>query len=82
MLLRACWRAQARKHLAPVEAALNMGPKERALYLKQSVGSMAANLEEEEAATLAGVTPSALRSWLRQARSHLPPMHSLAALYR
>jgi hypothetical protein len=42
-----------------------MGPRERALYLKKSK-SLAVQSEEEIGSTLAGATPTSLRSWLRQ----------------
>jgi len=52
--------------LAGVAAALEMGPREKALYLKQRNRSPAAHTEEEVEATLAGTSPASLRSWLRQ----------------
>ena len=50
-------------------AALEMGPRERAMYLKQPRRAPAALQYEEAAdATLAGPSAGALRSWLRQVK--------------
>lgn len=56
---------QGRDTLARVGNALEMGPIERALYLKKSK-STAVQSEEEVVSTLAGSNPAGLRSWLRQ----------------
>lgn len=67
-----CWqwrprpRAQGREAMAGAAAALDMGPKERAQYLRRRVGVEPLGGPEEEASTLAGPTPGALRTWLRQ----------------
>ncbi len=49
-------------------AALEMGPREKALYLKhRAKAAAAAQSDEEVASTLAGSTPAGLRTWIRQA---------------
>ena len=57
---------QGRALLQPVSAALEMNPKERALYLKQKHSTV--TLTDDEA-TVASATAAGLRSFLRQARS-------------
>ena len=52
---------QGRAALQPVSAALEMNPKERALYLKQK------QLLPDDEATVASATSASLRSFLRQA---------------
>lgn len=52
--------------MAGASAALEMGPKERALYLRRRLGPEPLGGPEEEASTIAGPTPGALRTWLRQ----------------
>jgi hypothetical protein len=62
-----------------VAAALEMGPREKALYLKhRAKAAAAAQSDEEVASTLAGSTPAGLRTWIRQARllSSLHPSHT------
>jgi len=54
--------------LAPAATALEMSPKERAMYLRRRLGPEPLGGPEEEASTLAGPTPGALRTWLRQVR--------------
>ena len=45
-------------------AALEMGPREKALYLKhRAKAAAAAQSDEEVASTLAGSTPAGLRTW-------------------
>ena len=51
-----------------MSAALEMNPKERALYLKQKHSNV--TLTDDEA-TVASATAAGLRSFLRQARSFL-----------
>lgn len=55
---------QGRAALQPVSAALEMNPKERALYLKQKHTNV---LLPDDEATVASATPASLRSFLRQA---------------
>lgn len=89
--LRAVWcvhavweQPEAREALRPAAGAFELGPKERALYLKRTmriaaaaaaVSSSASNLAavSEGAATdtLAGSGVASLRSWLRQMREAL-----------
>ena len=57
---------QGRAALQPVSAALEMNPKERALYLKQKHTGV--TLTDDEA-TVASATAAGLRSFLRQASS-------------
>lgn len=57
---------QGRALLQPVSAALEMNPKERALYLKQKHSNV--TLTDDEA-TVASATAAGLRSFLRQVRS-------------
>lgn len=52
--------------MAGAAAALDMGPKERAMYLRKRLGPAPLGGPEEEASTIAGPTPGALRTWLRQ----------------
>ena len=64
---------QGQGTLQPVAAALEMGPRERAMYLKQPRRAPAAAQYEEAAdATLAGPSAGALRSWLRQVSAPVP----------
>ena len=65
-LQRCVHAGQGRAALAGAAAALGMGPKERAMYLRKRLGPEALGGPEEEASTLAGPTPGALRTWLRQ----------------
>ncbi len=59
--------AQALARLSEVSAALEMGPREKALYLKnRAKAAAAAQSDEEVASTLAGSTPAGLRTWIRQ----------------
>lgn len=58
--------------LGEAAAALRMGARERALYLRQLVkGRQAgdADILEEEDATIAGNNVAALRSWFRLVRA-------------
>lgn len=57
-------RLQGRAALQPVAAALEMNPKERALYLKQKHTNV---LLPDDEATVASATSASLRSFLRQA---------------
>ena len=57
---------KGRTALQPVSAALEMNPKERALYLKQRHTGV--TLTDDEA-TVASATAAGLRSFLRQASS-------------
>lgn len=59
---------QGREALAAAATALEMSPKERAMYLRRRMGPEPLGGPEEEASTLAGPTPGALRTWLRQVR--------------
>ena len=52
--------------MAGAAAALDMSPKERAIYLRRRLGPAPPGSPEEEASTIAGPTPGALRNWLRQ----------------
>ena len=74
---------KGRTALQPVSAALEMNPKERALYLKQKHTGV--TLTDDEA-TVASATAAGLRSFLRQASSFClrarlsatcPPLHVL-----
>ena len=58
--------AQGRAAMAGAAKALEMGPKERAMYLRRRLGPEPQGGPEEEASTIAGPTPGALRTWLRQ----------------
>ena len=57
---------QGRAALQPVAVALQMNPKERALYLKQKHTNV---LLPDDEATVASATSASLRSFLRQART-------------
>ena len=64
---------KGRTALQPVSAALEMNPKERALYLKQKHTGV--TLTDDEA-TVASATAAGLRSFLRQASSFQSPVTS------
>jgi hypothetical protein len=61
---------QSRAVLQPVRSALDIGPKEKALYLKKSVKGAPAQAGEPDSTTLGGNIPASLRSWLRQVDAH------------
>ena len=77
--LHAVWEQPgAREALRPAAGAFELGPKERALYLKRTLRAPAAasstNLAAGEGAatdTLAGTGVASLRAWLRQMREAL-----------
>ncbi|KAK9833279.1 hypothetical protein WJX81_002345 [Elliptochloris bilobata] len=69
--LNAVWEPQGRAALAGAAVALDMGPREHAMYLRKRLGPEPLGGPEEEASTLAGPTPGALRTWLRQVRESL-----------
>ncbi|KAK9829960.1 hypothetical protein WJX72_008872 [[Myrmecia] bisecta] len=65
--IHALWTPQMRARLQPINSAFEMGPKERAVYLKQPLGKNVPT-GEEEAETVADSNPAGLRAWLRQLR--------------
>lgn len=70
---------QMQSALQSLHGAFEMGPKERAVYLRKPVpkGRHAAEQAgEEEAGTLAGTNAAALRAWIRQVSSQ----HACATL--
>ena len=77
--LHGVWAPGVRARLGGAGRALDVGPKERALYLKRATRAPAARaasssspssapLAEDDGATLAGPGVGSLRAWLRQAR--------------
>ncbi|BDA43725.1 Exportin-5 [Coccomyxa sp. Obi] len=70
--LHSLYTPQAVAALSEVSTALEMGPREKALYLKnRAKAAAAAQSDEEVASTLAGSTPAGLRTWIRQMREEL-----------
>ena len=71
--------AQGEALLQEAAGALQMGARERAMYLRQKRGKASgdAAITEEEEATIAGNNVAALRSWIRQVFCTLTPTGNL-----
>lgn len=71
---------QSRAALAAASSALDIGPKEKALYLKKSVKDAPAQAGESDSTTIGGNSQASLRSWLRQVSLNavlVPPLKLL-----